>query len=1362
MSKEDTLAEFLATLSSINVFKGKIFSAGSQAELSSAQAGLARLTNELNKKFPEFNKDLISEFHKAYRESGGVGPVPKNFYQKAYNSRQKAAKGYERATVGLRQWGTEYGNDRAIINARKAYTAKIARLEKSGADKGEIAFWRGELDKVPSGSGVGDEPSIKYRRKSSKGNMHDVWVPADTYMKMATNSAYNIQRNLGVLAAYSQKAEWVIVLDGLGCGKVKHNDGGSVNGQVWQIAEAMKYPLSHPNCHRSFIKTDGPPGSKKLKEQQKILNQAGHDRTKYFNTLKEIAKVAATAGVVGSIAGTVITNPFIQRFMREIVEDSNIVLSPIAQQLLNRLSSYATREASAFEQTGKALGASTQEEFNRLVAQSFDDDLSNRAFLELDSSETVTISQAQARTLGLNTRPTKGQLLERLDDYGDWVVHRDAIAKAMEERLQSAANFSHAADELYSTAALKFHIEPGPGVNAHRNWYNVVHNLKETYARDPDKAERDLIRLTASVLDPTPWLSAKLAPGVKFTMGMTARGRGDLAVRLFDKLSGSRALSAKEAEWAQALGMDLKAFAQPESITARHIVKALQPRITYQPGGLFSATIALQNGKLVPIIRLYPNGTFGRFVSLESKLRAGAIEDFIQVLRDTKDLATKERFVEAFNQVTKEDFITSINLFRNSPLQVSLRMLGVTPDSFAIRALPENDFLRYSYRFTLDFEKRTELQSEIRRRLLAGEDIDEIIEDISRGYRDGTAPIARKEAAKIVKRDMENWMEGFTILPSMRGGFTLNGISIAQKEVLVKMRLLGNNFLIFAKSTRYGYDQILEMWNDTKVLFDDFIKTVSKSDLAKVKTFKQATDLLGDALRKKTSRLDLAEWEDIKAVDLDFASEEARNINPALTDDLARFRIAWEKQFRLGPLPNVEISDTIRAPLEARAGVILIRRDVAEEWEMIGQLRRKAVRIGHFAPDTEANVNNLIHEGAHAIILQMSKSEKAVLLRKMLDTRAWPGIKSIKGIDYDFIRTRFFGNENFRKALARRVSGYGSTDPDELMAEALTEYFGSNNPRAMAKAFGDAFTDMISPVSNIRRVPRYPWENMGLREVNARYSKLLHEHERDLNKAENTLRAEFIRDGQPKEYGQQWWWLDEAPEGLEDWEIDRTVLAHKEFMDDATAGMQDVRTLFPNTKLPRLGFHRSQVGTNLEAVNGANMYYHRANKNIFVTEFNLDNYDRGREMRALGERIGHSPRGTQDSANTVVHEMGHVFMARLNRSQYVQVLEWFKNSGLAGEELQNELNLAFEQTDNFKDVIGDLGNSDIMQHETETMLHDLVVNDIFLGEMLSHYGITALAEVWAEAFLDGVHNMLAGATEAETAKLVKLLQSFDL
>jgi hypothetical protein len=1376
MSMEGTLNEMLDALKQADAFKLKIAKASSPAELNAAQAGLARVSGELNGKFSTFNNDLVLTFGNSYRQAGGTGPIPKPYIDKAYRSRQKAKQGFERATVGLRQWGDQYAQDQNILNARKAYRAQIAKMERSGAKQAEIDAAKAKLNALPKGVGIAtEEPSVFYRRKQADGTIKRTPVPAEQYMKMASNAAYNTQKNIGVAAAAATRSGWIIVHDGPDCGIQRHGTG-SPNGEVWPAEQGMKYPIAHPYCQRYFTVAPGGPGSKKTKEMLRDMGLL-RQRPQTMNTLAAIAQAAAATGMVASIAGNIITNPFINRFVRDVLEDKAIALSPLAQRVLNRLQTYAINEAKALADHGTTIGVTSEQALSKFVQNSFDEELSNAEFLDRANNERVTISQVQAKVLGLSTKPFKGDLLARIDDYGDYVVHKEYIIKELEERIQDAANVSHANEAITRTAALKFHLEAGPGANGNRNWYNTIQRLKKTYAENPDKAERDLVRLAAGVFDPTPWIRASLPHNVKFTIGLTSRGRQNLAVKIYDQLKGGRALTDAEVRWATELGMDLSKFRKAESITTADLVNAFTPRLTYQPGGMFNATLGLVNGKIQPIIRSYPPGTFGRFVKLEGKLRSGSVEDFITAMRQ-KDLPFKDRLTDAMAKVASEDLITSIHLFRNSPLQVSLRFIGPYVDSFALRVLPDNDFIRYNYRFLLDTRPRTELQAAIRDRLRSGEDIKSVMDDViaefertrvkplkeaerlleqetAREVRQKLRKMVNRESALLINKSVSEWQQGIRVLPNMLGGFHLNGMSIDAREAIIKLKILGNSLIKISKETRYGYDQLLEIWGEFKTTVTDFLKTVQEKDIAKIRSFKDATELLGDALRDRTSIIDDLPT-DLENVNLDFAGLAAHT-DPALSSDLAKFRLAWESKYPGVPIPQVKLVTSLAEPIVTENGVIMIREDVARNWDLFGDLRRKSVRIGHFPRDTEATVANLMHEGAHALIQQMRPAEYKRVLRRIIESQFWSGKEEVDLNDIASIR-KFLRKEASIHKAARSVSGYATTDADELISEALSEYFTAPHPRPVARAVGGAFEEMFGPTAkraNLRIIhdkQLFGWEDKTEEQLDDIGRELMDEW----NYRTTNAGQDAGLDPDWEKHRPTWWFFDDPPPGLEDVEIDQIILNHPGLNQDLRIGLGKIHDLFPDLEFPRIGYHNHHPDYHpLEVLNGSSMFYDSNKRQIWITQMTVDNFELGAEVRAIGAHTGWSPAGTADSFNTVIHEMGHYVMRTLPVNEYRQVLEFIATSGMVDSEAAGWIQQMLRGN-----VRQELSTTVGGAVTPEEILNGVLVEDDNVWN-LSQYATTNLQEFLAEAFLDGINNLLAGR-HTLTTDLVEMLQAFGI
>jgi hypothetical protein len=98
---------------------------------------------------------------------------------------------------------------------------------------------------VRTADGAAVPPYVTY----ANGARHSLLDYVDTATRTVTAQAYNAgslnqYRALGVTN--------VLVTDGTGCGWSAHDDGDRANGSVRTIAEAMRQPLSHARCRRSF------------------------------------------------------------------------------------------------------------------------------------------------------------------------------------------------------------------------------------------------------------------------------------------------------------------------------------------------------------------------------------------------------------------------------------------------------------------------------------------------------------------------------------------------------------------------------------------------------------------------------------------------------------------------------------------------------------------------------------------------------------------------------------------------------------------------------------------------------------------------------------------------------------------------------------------------------------------------------------------------------------------------------------------------------------------------------------------------------------------------------------------------------
>lgn len=120
---------------------------------------------------------------------------------------------------------------------RRAGTAQVrALLEDASTPQAAARALAAEL----RGSGVS---AIVYRNGARHGLAEYASMLVRTKTAMAAQEA-------GFAQALDAGVGWMQILDNPSCGLRFHGDGEKANGKILPVREAMKYPLSHPNCVR--------------------------------------------------------------------------------------------------------------------------------------------------------------------------------------------------------------------------------------------------------------------------------------------------------------------------------------------------------------------------------------------------------------------------------------------------------------------------------------------------------------------------------------------------------------------------------------------------------------------------------------------------------------------------------------------------------------------------------------------------------------------------------------------------------------------------------------------------------------------------------------------------------------------------------------------------------------------------------------------------------------------------------------------------------------------------------------------------------------------------------------------------------
>jgi hypothetical protein len=142
-------------------------------------------------------------------------------------------------------WDEVLAHTRYVRRASKAVIRKLAADAAARTVLGEVTASRAgeELARlVQHSTGMA---TVRY----SDGSAHSMLDWADTSAR--TNSAMAFNQG-GFQQAHEDRIGFMECFDGPDCQLVTHDSGGFANGLVLPIDEAMKYPLSHPRCARSW------------------------------------------------------------------------------------------------------------------------------------------------------------------------------------------------------------------------------------------------------------------------------------------------------------------------------------------------------------------------------------------------------------------------------------------------------------------------------------------------------------------------------------------------------------------------------------------------------------------------------------------------------------------------------------------------------------------------------------------------------------------------------------------------------------------------------------------------------------------------------------------------------------------------------------------------------------------------------------------------------------------------------------------------------------------------------------------------------------------------------------------------------
>lgn len=914
-------------------------------------------------------------------------------------------------------------------------------------------------------------PTVQYRRrrKGGGGTRGTVFQrqSADQYFRMlertserdAINDAY-------IKGRVAEGVEWFLVSDGAECGWSSHRDPEKANGKIVHHERIISY--AHPNCVRRFEGLPDGPRSKKTLKRIEELTGLVRDR----QALSKIAAGAAIAGQAYSLGQAVVTSPLARSSVRAILADTEIALSENTKKILQRWGNvYERNELTALSATGAEVSTARLERLRQQTVQGLEQRLSRPDVLDGSDLTKVTITQTQARVLGFkSTKVSRGELLSRTEDYSDFLRHtRDTAApplRAVSASIQDEAVIRrlHLNEPIMLRAS-----RMGRGSSVWSNTKRTLSAIDKARSGRPELAEIELVRLFATAVEPLPWLSASAKYGVgriRFSVGMTAEGRRDLASTLYLKMRGQDFRGRFNVVYSRnALGQPIK----NPLITPQDLYEAMIPRITFI-GKPVNFSIAAESGRLIPAVHIYPENTYLRQLSLTWRLRSGVLDDLIKEAAelDARDLP---KFLRERLPTLPEDMITTIDAFRNGPITASARFtgsnvqgLGISGlESYAVKFRPDSRVVNMTYRV---FRRPGEATRPLRKVVL-----------MPRAF--GGIPLRSNEL---------DVLQAIAGLAMTKGSFmeAARALGLSYTSVLYKFR-----GILRVNGQRLDY--LLGVIRDYSDRADDYA-------LSRLISFEELQTIGKQALPDDTRFPFLGLDPDNEFVEFNRRAREqisdpvgspGYSVWGLIEAGLSQHRDSFEDVFhtlryfesqpelrnlvaggspRVRMLPNHPNEDRAFMWYSHDERTIYIAEGVADNHSVHRQVRQRMEDIGYIPYGTTDPIYTVVHEyGHHVAQTVLSTSQRMRLWNKWITDIDWgdPTLKDyflfnkeareladlqeLGGVDadsmmWDLIHERAWLNPGVPETINLFLSSYASSNYHELLAEAFLEMVAAPNP----------------------------------------------------------------------------------------------------------------------------------------------------------------------------------------------------------------------------------------------------------------------------------------------------------------------------
>lgn len=1064
----------------------------SPAEAEKLRAEAKRLIQQNRTVLEKWAKeDLRDLYTEAYR-SGTADSLPKAARDESLRHRNRLLKNGTSALADMDQW-VDKRIDRnqetsTVKKLQKIIKATQAEIEGGGVSPSRKAMLKQQLDqakefeqksskrldKLRKETAVGDTPEVLYRRRRrGAGDVRGTVFsrrPAEEHFKMLADTGYRDITNAGYVRGWSDRGkEWFLVSDGPDCGWTSHADSEKANGKVVQRNNIV--PYAHPHCKRAFIMLpDGPNGKSTKKMVRDVL---GLDT----RNLAKVAKGGAIAGQALTAGLAIYQSPLTRQIVRAILADAEIALSDNSKKILGDwVNFYEKTEAQVLETKGQVVNVLSRADLRNKVTSSIEGALAQDAVVNGSALTPIRIDRDAARVLRLSQNTTKGELISKFEDYADFTRHQsDSVGGLRGLRsVGAAAQDEEVLRELYDeAAAIKFgSIQLGRGSQLLSNMERIGKIIDESMKAHPERMQIEAVRLAATAYDPLPW--ARLAVGdFRFTVGMPSRARADLAEELYIRMRGQSFRSTLDLQYARRAGVELS----QRTINATDLYHILQPRLTYF-GSPLHASIALENGRLIPALRLYPENVLLRQLSLKARLRAGSLEDFLSRAREVDPERLLGWLAEEIPKLS-DDLIWTIDLFRNSPVSASARIYGDKIESFAVKLRPDNEALNYTARWTPNFKPNYKIMTKAR--------LDQHLKF------NGLTPLPDEpravKIARLEKLPSYTRREGsLVMLPRRFGGAVITSSSKDTMSLIVGLAHVKGSLMEAARVLGIEYASMmieLRAWLSLQgrriehVLdgIQEFQKRITQSELLQVRS---ADDLRNIGVRYSSSNTDApalrmqavtdeemeALWQKYK--DDPFYGEELvdsfrSQVGSAMDRDTAAALRFWDEHSSFfgnsgkranAPLMEVESGQSIMR-YQFKFETIQVDPSISKRPIKFG-IDRKVLGMTN-GSSSHSGFATLIHEmGHHWSVTTFGPDNVAKFFDEVVGKSGipWkvppPDLRGLGSIEQHVeIDLWMNGDTGVAKQVRQHLSVYAASNGFEFMAEIFAEAFAVRHPKML-------------------------------------------------------------------------------------------------------------------------------------------------------------------------------------------------------------------------------------------------------------------------------------------------------------------------